>query len=90
MESNPDGVQIRRHRYRTPLVGGINNPVERFGGVLAGGQHADVIHTDQVAAADPGDRPRDGPVHFRFTDGGGEGFEGEPLDSQVGFDRRVC
>ena len=42
-------VDVAGHGDRASLVGGIDDPVERFGGVLAGGQHADVVDHDQVA-----------------------------------------
>ena len=32
-------------------------PVERLGGVLPGGQHADVVDDDEVAPGDPGRWP---------------------------------
>jgi hypothetical protein len=33
---------------------GVDDTVERLGGLLACGQHADVVDHDQVAAADAG------------------------------------
>ena len=44
------------------LVGGVDEPVEAFGGVLGDRQQADVIDHDQVGAQDPGDGLGDGVV----------------------------
>jgi hypothetical protein len=72
------------------FVGGVDDPVERFGGVLAGGQAADVVDDDEVAAADAGDDFGDRGVDSGSADGGGQGLQGEPGDPQVGVDRGVC
>jgi hypothetical protein len=50
---------------------------DRFGGVLTGGQAADVIDHDQVAAADPGHDLGDRGVDAGSADGGGQGLQGE-------------
>ena len=83
------GVDVAGHRDGTALVGGVGDPVERLGGVLPGGQHADVVHNDEVAAADPGDGAGDRAVGLGFSDRGGEGLEGVPGHAQVFFDRGV-
>ena len=51
----PGGVQVGRDGDRAAFVGGVDDPVEGFGGGLAGGQHADVVDHDQVGAGDLGD-----------------------------------
>jgi hypothetical protein len=48
-------VDVAGPGQAAPFVGGVGDPAERFGGVGAGGEHADVIDDDQVPAADPGD-----------------------------------
>jgi Phage integrase, N-terminal SAM-like domain len=73
----------------TPFVGGVGDAVERLGGVLPGREHADVIDDDEVAAADPGLGPGDGPVGLGPGDRGGQRFEGEPGDAQVLLDGGV-
>jgi hypothetical protein len=82
-------VDVAGHGDGAPLVGGVGDAVERLGGVLPGREHADVVDDDEVAAADPGDGPGDGPVGVGFADRGGEGLQGEPGDAQVFLDRGV-
>jgi hypothetical protein len=41
--SNPDGWILLVTARLPAFVGGVGDPVERFGGVLPGGQHADVV-----------------------------------------------
>jgi hypothetical protein len=71
-------VDVAGDGDRACLVGGVHDAVERFGGVLTGGQHPDVIDRDEVAAADPGDGAGGRSVGFGPADGGGQCFEGEP------------
>ena len=40
------GVQVAGDRQRAALVGGVDDPEERFGGLQGNGQHADVIDDD--------------------------------------------
>src|SRR5215475_12086093 len=82
-------MDVAGDRDRASFVCGVDDAVERLGGVLAGGQHADVVNDDQVGAADPGDRAGDRGVGFGPADGGGEGFQGEPGDPEVGLDGGV-
>lgn len=39
----PAGVKVGSDRDTASFVRAIDNPVKRFGGVLPGGQHADVL-----------------------------------------------
>jgi hypothetical protein len=70
--SKPEGVQVAGDRDRTAFVGGVDDPVEGFGGGLAGGQHADVVDHDQICAGDLGDGARDGAVGAGAADRGGQ------------------
>jgi site-specific DNA recombinase len=81
------GVDVAGHGDGASFVGGVDHAVEGLGGVLACGQHSDVVDDDEVAAADLGDRAGYGGVDFGFADGGGQRFEGEPADSEVFLDR---
>ena len=83
------GVDVAGHRDSAPFVGGVGDAVERLGGVLPGGQHADVVDDDEAGAADPGDGPGDGPVGPGPADRGDERLQGEPGDPQVFLDRGV-
>jgi site-specific DNA recombinase len=83
------GVNVAGHCQAAAFVGGVGDAVERLGGVLPGGQHADVVDHDQVAAADPGDGPGNRSVGPGPADGGGQRFEGEPGDPQVFVDGGV-
>ena len=49
------GVEVGGDGDGASFVGGVDEAVERFGGVLAGGQLADVVNDDEVASADAGD-----------------------------------
>ena len=46
-------VQIRGDDQRALLIGGIDQAIERFGFLGAGGQQADVVDHDQLGADDP-------------------------------------
>ena len=55
-----DGVETGRMKIAGDcdaalFVGGVNQAVERLGGVLARGQNADVVDDDQVGTTDAGD-----------------------------------
>jgi len=50
ISSKPAGLQVRGDRDRAFLVGGVDEPVEAFGGVGSDGQQADVVDDDQVGA----------------------------------------
>lgn len=69
------------------MVGGVDDAVERLGGVRADGQQADVVDDDKVRAADPGDGAGGGPVDLGLADRSAEGLQGEPGHSQIDFDR---
>ena len=58
----PGGVQVRGERDRAFLVGGVDEAVETFGGVVGDRQQPDVIDDDQLGAQDPGDGLGDGVV----------------------------
>jgi site-specific DNA recombinase len=51
----PGRVKVAGHGQRTLLVAGVDQAVEPFGGVLADGQHADVVDDDEVHAGQPPD-----------------------------------
>ena len=70
-------------------MGGVGDAVERLGGVLSGGEHADVIDDDEVAAADPGHGAGHRPVGLGAADRSGESLQGEPGHPQVLLDRGV-
>jgi hypothetical protein len=82
-------VQVRGDGDGAAFVGGVDDPVEGFGGVLAGGKLADVIDHDQLAAADASDDAVDRRVDFGPADGEGERLEGEPADPHAGVDDGV-
>jgi O-antigen/teichoic acid export membrane protein len=48
-------VDVAGHSDGAALACGVSDAVEHLSGVLPGGQHADVVDHDGVAAADPGD-----------------------------------
>jgi hypothetical protein len=52
--SKPEGG-FRGSRRSSGVRGGVDHAVERFGAVVPGGQHADVIDHDRLGATDPGD-----------------------------------
>jgi site-specific DNA recombinase len=65
-------VQVAGDRDRAAFVGGVDDAVERFGGGLAGGEHADVVDDDQVGSGDFGDGAGDRAVGGGPADRGGE------------------
>src|SRR5215468_321267 len=46
------GLDVAGHRGGASFAGGAGDAIERFGGVLPGGQHADVVDHDEAAVAD--------------------------------------
>jgi hypothetical protein len=65
-------MQVRRHRDRTFLVSGINEPIKPFGRVGSHFEQPDIIDHDEVGAENTGD----GVVG---ADQGAEGLEEERL-----------
>ena len=55
ISSKPAGCRLDDTARERVLVAGVDEPIEPFGGVLADGQHADVIDNDQVDAGDAAD-----------------------------------
>ena len=49
------GVEVGGDGDGAAFVGGVDDAVEGFGGVLAGGELADVVDHDELGAADAGD-----------------------------------
>ena len=49
--SNPEGCRFEVTATGAAFVGGVDDGVERFGGGLAGEQHADVVHHDEARRA---------------------------------------
>jgi hypothetical protein len=70
-------VDVAGDRDGASLVCGVDQSVERFGGVLACGQHADVVDDGEVHTAYPGDRAGHGAVDLGPGDGLGQRFQGE-------------
>ena len=66
------GVQVGRDDQGPAFVGGIDEPLEGFGGGLPGGEHADVIDRYEVAPGDLGDGPGGGAVDGGAAEGGGQ------------------
>src|SRR3979490_1505595 len=82
-------MDVAGHRDGAAFAGGVGDAGGRLGGVLPGGQDADVVDDDEVGAADPGHGPGDGPVGLGPADRGGQGLQGEPGDPQVFLDGGV-
>jgi len=59
-------------------VGGVNDPVEGFGGVGGDRQQADVVDADQVGSHQLFAGPSHGVIGAVTTDDSSEGFETEP------------
>jgi len=55
-------VQVARYRDRAFLVGGVDEAVEAFGGVLGDREQPDVVDHDQVGAQHSVDGSGDGVV----------------------------
>ncbi len=53
----PGGRNVGRDHGAAVFAGGVGQPVELLGGIVAGRQHTDVINDDQVSEAYPEDRP---------------------------------
>ncbi len=66
------GVQVGCEDQGSAFVGGVDEPVEGFGGGLPGGEHADVVDGDQVAAGDLGDCFGGGAVDGGAAEDGGQ------------------
>jgi len=79
-------VQVRAHRHAAFFVGGVDQPVEAFGGVGADRQEPDVVDHDQVRAQDAADGLGDRVVGAVRADQHAELFEGEPGDVLAGFE----
>jgi hypothetical protein len=62
-------VQVGGDGHGAAFVGGVDDPVEGFGRVLAGGELADVVDDDELGAADAGDDFVDGGVDLGPSDG---------------------
>jgi hypothetical protein len=58
-------VGVASDRDGAAFAGGVDEQVEHFGGVMVGGQYADVVD-EQVAVADPGDGAGGWPVAARL------------------------
>jgi hypothetical protein len=43
IESKPSGVDVAGHGDGAAFAGGVGDAVERLGGVLPGGEHAEVV-----------------------------------------------
>ena len=82
----PGGVKVRGDRHRAFLVGGVDQPVEAFGGVGRHRQQADIVNDNQLGAEDFADRFADGVVGAVPADQPAEVFQGEPGDVQSLFD----
>lgn len=82
----PAWVQVRADRDGAFLVGGVDEPIEAFGGVVSDGQQADVVNDYEVGAEDAGDGAGDGVVGAVRADEGAEVLEAEPGDFQALFD----
>ncbi|MDX3568412.1 hypothetical protein PV648_03585 [Streptomyces sp. ID05-47C] len=70
--SKHGGVDVAGHSDGPAFVGGVDDAVERLGGVFPHGQQADVVDDDEVRAADPGDGPYGEPVGLRRPGRGAE------------------
>ena len=79
--SNPEGCRLLAPARA--FVGRIDEPVERFGGGLSGGQHADVVDDDRVGAGDLGDDLVDRPIDAGSPDRGVQRFQGEPRNPHI-------
>ena len=78
------GVQVRRDRDAAAFVGGVDEPVEAFGGVGSDREQPDVVDDHQVGPQDPGDGFGDRVVRVVAANQDAEGFEGEPGDVFAG------
>src|SRR5207248_10216491 len=82
-------VQVRGHGDRATYIGGVDDAVEGFGGVLTGGELSDVVDYDELAAADASHDFVDRRVDFGPADDRRERLEGEPADAHAGVDDGV-
>ena len=69
------------------FIAGVDESVKPFGGVIADGQHADVVDDDEIDASDPFDRFGDGVVGAVAADEGAEIVDAEPGRRAPGVDR---
>ncbi len=83
------GVQVGRDGHRSPFVGGVDEPVEPFGGVGPYGKKAYVVDHHELGAQDAGDGPVHGVIGTVTSDEHTEALEAEPRDPPSGFDRGV-
>ena len=82
-------VQVAGDRQRAPLVGGVDDAEERFGGLEGNREHADVIDHDQIGADQPADGFGDGVVGAVAANERGQGFQGVPGDGLALIDREM-
>jgi hypothetical protein len=61
-------VQVGRDRHGTFLVGGVDEAVETFGGVLGHREQADVVDNDELGAEHAGDGLADGVIRAVAAD----------------------
>ena len=85
-----DGVKIARQGDGAFLVGGVDNAVERLGGLGCDRQQADVVDHDDVGAHDASDGFGGGVVGAVATHERSEVLETEPGDLVAGIDGGVA
>jgi len=78
--SKPGGVQVRGERDGAFLVGGVDDAVERFGGLGGHGQQADVVDDDHIGAEDLADGAAGRVVDSVPSDEDAKLFKTEPRD----------
>ena len=86
----PGGVEVGGQGDAALLVGGVDDPVEGFGGVGGNRQQPDVIDQDQVRSEDPAEGSAGGVVGPVAADDLAELFEAEPQDVGAGIDGGVA
>ena len=84
--SNPPGVKVARQGDGAFLVGGVDDAVERLGGLGGDWEQADVVDHDDVGAHDPLDRFGGGVGGAVAADERAEVLETEPGDFVAGID----
>jgi len=82
-------LEVGGDGHRAPLVGGVDDAVEGLGGVLAGGELADVVDGDELGPTDPGDDLGHRSVDLGPPHGDGERLQGEPRHPHAGVDDGV-
>ena len=83
-------MEVRGEGDAALLVGGVNDPVEGFGGVGGDRQKPDVIDQDQVRSQDAAESPAGGVVGPVPADDLAELFEAEPEHVGAGVDGGVA